>query len=202
MTDTLPLPPTTALPPEDAEPLEGIDPTRIAALAAAEIERITLTAPDPETWRERMERVLTVAHTTAAIAAIAIVAAQVGAIRAGGLPPATRAALRRRLQDEIGYLRRMVAEWDTLSPAQRRARAMLYAGGVRVTYYDIRYGDWDVPDHLMPGRQACDGNCRCTIRIYDNGDGTGVLVRDLNGENHCRDCPYLAGSYLIWKRRR
>jgi hypothetical protein len=117
------------------------------------------------------------------------------------LPRADRERLRARLQSELGYLARFAREAEGMSPAAFAARAALYAGAVRGTYYEARWGDWEIPDTLLPGNNACLGNCRCTASITrDNGDGTGVWTRILGGERHCDDCPPLAGDHPVRRR--
>jgi hypothetical protein len=182
---------------------------RITALALAEIERVTrrFADRDPTTWRREMERVVVTAHTAATWTGVAErsrgpLQFAVARLRemTGLMPRQDRERLQQALRDQIGYLRRFAAELDGLSPQAIMARANLYAGAARTTYYTARYGDWDIPDRLLPGNQACVGNCRCTISVRDNGDGTGVLTRVMGGERHCSECPPLAGDHTVFRR--
>ena len=184
-------------------------PDRLTALALAEIERVTrrYAGVDRQAWEREMERVVTTAHTAATWTAIAErsrgpLQFAVARLRelAGLMPRADRERLRETVQAQVSYLRRFLAEAPTLSPEAILARARLYAGAARTTYYAARYGDWEIPERLLPGRQACQTNCRCTISIRDHGDGIGTLTRDLNGEAHCLDCPPLAGDHTVFRR--
>jgi hypothetical protein len=116
------------------------------------------------------------------------------------LPRADRERLQQAVQEQLGYLRRFVSEAANLSPKAIMARARMYAGAVRKLYYVLRWGAWIIPPHLLPGNQICMGNCRCSISIRDNGDGTGVLTRVMGGENHCTECPPLAGDHPVQRR--
>lgn len=101
---------------------------------------------------------------------------------------------------ELKYWKGFEKEKDALSEGQTDARAAMYGRATRKTYYQSRYSDWDIPSELMPGNQACLSNCRCTISVDDNGDGTGTLTRTMHAEKHCTECPPLAGDYPITRK--
>ena len=171
-------------------------PDRLAALTKA-----ALPAPDARQWRREMERAITTGHTAAYVAGTA---ARLGVEAGGALISAKRLsrAERQEVQKIVAAQLRYLDGFDPagMSAAQVAARAALYAGAVRQTYYATRWGDWDVPDELMPGNQSCVANCRCSISIADNGDGTGTLTRVMGGEHHCSECPPLAGDHPVKRR--
>lgn len=180
---------------------------RLIALGLADIERATLMlngGGGVGAWRRDMERIITTQTTAAYIAATA---------QRLGVPPdspllsrqrlsrAERADIRRQVADQLRFLDGFAADLGRLSPAQVMARAKLYATGPRAFYYAQRWGGWEIPDRLLPGLQACLGNCLCRIDIRDHGDGTGTLTRTMGGtEHHCSECPPLAGDHPVRRR--
>ena len=159
-------------------------------------------------WERAMERAIRTASQAAYITATAErlnIRPDSPLISQARLSRTERQDIQRNINAQSAYLRGFVeaVKAGELSPAQIAARANLYAAGtIRTFYYQMRYGDWEIPDRLLPGQQACMGNCRCTISIRDNGDGTGVLTRTLGGERHCKECPPLAGDHPVKRRGR
>lgn len=181
---------------------------RLIALGLADIERATLMlngGGGVGAWRREMERIITTQTTAAYIAATAQrlgVPADSPLLSRQRLSRAERADIRRQVADQLRFLDGFQADLSRLSPAQVMARAKLYATGPRAFYYAQRWGNWEVPDRLLPGMQKCGGRCYCTISIADNGDGTGVLTRVM-GEpesGHCNECPPLAGDHPVRRR--
>lgn len=181
---------------------------RLVALGTVSVRDATarLTAGGSvQAWRREMERAIATAHQAALITATAQragVGASSALISRARLSRAERDDVKAAVRGQLAYLDRFAAEVAAgrLSPAQIAARADLYAGAIRPFYYSQRWGAWDVPDQLLPGNQACLGNCRCSISIADNGDGTGVLTRVMGGEDHCKECPPLAGDHPVKRR--
>ena len=158
-------------------------------------------------WETAMTKALTTAHTAAYITATA---------ERLGIPPdsplisrqrlsrAERADITAAIQRQVKYLKGFRASLDGMSDRASAARAALYGPSIKPFWYQQRYGDWEIPDQLIPGNQTCLGNCLCRLTgIVDNGDGTGVLTRVMGGEekNHCVECPPLAGDHPIRRRR-
>ena len=84
------------------------------------------------------------------------------------------------------------------------ARASLYAGATRGTYYATRWGDWDLEWTPGDGSTPCLGSCRCTQDVEDTGDGTGRMIWRLGGaEAHCMICPTRAAAspHTVQRRR-
>lgn len=154
-----------------------------------------------------MRQALTRGHTAATLAGLAErlgVPLDSALLSERRLSKRERADIKRVLKEQFGYLEGFRNEIDkgTLSDAQIRARAEMYGAAVRLTYQSILWGDWDIPDELMPGNASpCMSNCRCTVSVEDNGDGTGLLTRKLGGsERSCSVCPDLAGEYPVQRR--
>lgn len=175
-------------------------PLNLHALALDAIHQLDFSKPG---WSRAMEGIIARAHTAAAIAAIADragVKPSEGLFR--GLSRIERAEIKAIVKAQLAYLKGFVAAAPNLSEAQIAARAALYAGAVRKTFYQVRWGDWDIPPYLIPGNQACMANCRCKISVADNGDGTGDLTREMGGtEYHCTECPTLVGTYPVKRTR-
>jgi hypothetical protein len=178
-------------------------PLRLSALLS---EAIATIPPDARDWERRMAQAITRGHTAAWIA---------GTAERLGVPPdspllsrsrlsrAERADITAIVNAQLAYLRGFVDAREGMSEAAIRARAQLYAGAARATYYSARWGEWEIPDRLMPGMQTCLGNCKCRLsNVKDNGDGTGILTREMGSEPHCKDCPPLAGDHVVQRRGR
>lgn len=160
-------------------------------------------APMGKPFGPAMEAALIKGHTAAVLAAAAERAGvQVDSGLFKGLSKAERVDIKKAVQEQLRYLKGFLAAKDGLSEPAIRARAALYAGSIKSTYYTARYGDWEIPAGLMPGEQQCLGNCLCRITIADTGDGTGTLTRTMGGtEHHCTECPPLQGDHPVKRRK-
>lgn len=159
-------------------------------------------------WQREMERAISTAATATYLAATAErlgLRPDSDLFKRNRLTRAERADITRQINSQLTYLRGFIADIqaDKLSPAQIAARANLYAAGtVRTFYYESRWGDWEIPQNLLPGQQECLGNCLCRVQVIDNGDGTGILRREMGGtERHCTECPQLQGDHPIRRKR-
>lgn len=163
-----------------------------------------LPNPGSPAWQREMERIIARGHTAAWIAGQAErlgVKPDSPLISQARLSRAERAEIKAIVDAQLRYFRGFQADIAGMSEAQIKARALLYSGATRATLYTARWGDWDVPQRLMPGNQDCVSRCLCTISIKDNGDGTGMLTRAMGGtEHHCTSCPPLAGDHPIRRR--
>jgi hypothetical protein len=172
-------------------------PLRIAALMAA-----ALPSPDSPRWRAEMERAIAQGHTAAFLMGTAErLKVPVGSalLSERRMSRAERAEIKAAVARQLRYLDGF--DPAGMSEAAVRARAAMYAQAVKQTYYAARWGDWEIPDTLMPGNQACLSNCLCRISVRDNGDGTGVLTREMGGtEHHCDQCPPLVGDHPVKRR--
>lgn len=183
------------------------DPLRLQALAAVEINAATkcmLDGGSVEAWEREMRAILTRAHTAAWIAGTAErlgVKPDSPLISQRRLSKAERAEIKAIVGEQLQYLAGFAQARSSLSDAQIAARAAMYAGATRSTYYSARWGDWDIPPELMPGAQQCKANCRCRVSVRDSGDGTGVLTREMGGaEHHCTECPPLVGDHPVKRK--
>lgn len=189
---------------------------RLIGLALASIEDATaayLDGGDARAWRAAMGRAIATAHQAAQLTAQAergaggrlrgALARLVGADPQALMGRAEREALRDAVEAQLRYLDGFARDLPNLSPAQVAARAAMYGPAIRSFYYQERWGEWEIPDSLLPGRQQCLTNCKCRISVRDNGDGTGTLTREMGAtEAHCTECPELAGEYQVRRRRR
>lgn len=176
-------------------------PDRLAALVAAQIAAI---APTGARWDAAMRKAITQAQVAAYIAGAAErlgVKPDSALLNPRNLSRAERADITQAVDAQLKYL----AGFDRtgMSEAQIRARMQLYAGAERTLYYAARWGDWEIPQELLPGAQQCGGRCKCDGAITDNGDGTGLWTRTMHGDEgvHCTECPPLAGDHSVKRRK-
>src|SRR5690349_2798294 len=171
------------------------DVTRLQALAIAAMQKLD---PEKPGWDQEMQRIVARSHTAAYMVGIH----QNTGVLPKGLSRAERADLTRAVNEQLGYLAKFSGARGGLSKAQISARAALYAGPLKATTTQARYGGWDIPRELIPasGSTRCLGHCLCEIDIEDNGDGTGTLTRTLNDGKPCPDCESLAGEHEIRRK--
>lgn len=135
-------------------------------------------------WEQEMARILAREHTAALIAGTAEragVPVNPGLFR--GLSRAERAELNATVKAQLGYLKRFADDVRAgrLSPAQIAARAELYAGPARATYYRSRY--IGLPFYPADGGTPCLSNCKCSWREEE-----GVYYWQLSASEHCNGC--------------
>lgn len=179
------------------------DPLKLVDLMTQSISGVP--NPGSAMWQREMERIIARGQTAAYIAGMAErlgVKPESRLITPRRLSRAERAELKGAIDVQLRYFAGFVRGLPQMTEAQIMARAQLYSGATQETYYRTRWGDWDVSDTLIPGRQACQASCRCSISIQDNGDGTGVLTRVLGGAEvaHCQECPAIAGDHPVRRR--
>lgn len=178
-------------------------PDRLTTIARAAIAALD---PTGRAWRAGMERAISAAHTAAYLAGTA---ERLG-VQAGGALLSERRlsrAERREIQAAVAAQLRYLDGFDPsqMSEAAARARAALYAGAVKATYYLARWGDWELPWVPGDGSTECLGNCLCSASVKDNSDGTGVYTWVLGAgesERHCTTCPSRAGDHPVKRRGR
>jgi hypothetical protein len=186
-----------------------IDPLRLDALTRTAIRAATAAYVDGGTlkaWEAAMRSTLARGHTAAYLAGLAErlgVPVNSALVSERRLSKVERSEIKTVVAAQLKYLDGFVKDIDAkkLSAAQIAARAELYAGATRPTYYASRWGDWVIPDRLMPGRQICQTNCRCSVSVKDTGEGRGVLTRVMGkSEQSCGECPGLAGEHAVKRR--
>lgn len=172
---------------------------KIAALMAA-----GLPSPDAPDWEAQMRAVITRGHLAAWMAGTAErlgVKADSPLLSRQRLSRAERKEINAIVAKQLDYLRGFEQARGDMSEAATAARADMYPGAVKGTYLSARWGEWDIPENLLPGNQQCLTRCLCDGHVEDNGDGTGVWVRKLGGtEHHCTECPELEGEHPIKRR--
>lgn len=186
------------------------DLLKLRALSDVALQQVThrlVAGGSVNAWEREARAVLTRAHTAAHIAGNAErlkVSPDSPLLSERRLSRAERADIRRTVDGQLRYLEGFARDVRSgaLSDAQIQARATLYGGPTRSTYYGARWGDWDIPPQLMPGMQQCIGNCTCDISVTDSGDGRGVLTRRMGGtEHHCTECPPLVGDHPVKRKQ-
>jgi hypothetical protein len=140
----------------------------------------------PAQWQRAVQGELADYHTAAYLSGAAErLSAPAGSalLNARNLSRAERADIARAVTDQAGYLNGFTAsiERGDLSPAQIRARAASYAGGVKATYWEARAPG--LP--FYPGNGCeCGTNCHCSWQQRD-----GEWWWTLGGSvEHCDDC--------------
>lgn len=168
-------------------------PVNLHALALVAIQAATTklaSGGSVQAWTADMERILARAHTAAAIAGIAE--------RAGvkpndglfkGLSKAERAEVKAAVKTQLDYLKGFAAavKAGQLSSAQVAARAALYAGATRATYYGQRYPG--LPFYPTQGSE-CMANCKCS---WEPEDAT-TYHWTLHTAEHCPTCERRASN--------
>ena len=106
------------------------------------------------------------------------------------MSPEARAFLASAIADQVKYLTGFSQDVrsEHMTPALMKARAALYAGALKGTYYRARFWPWDLPFVPTEGSE-CMVNCTCTIDVTDAGDGTGLMAWTLGEHAHAETCP-------------
>jgi hypothetical protein len=160
--------------------------TRLHALALVAIEQATqrlANGGSVDAWEREMGRIIAREHTAALIAGTA---ARVGVpVSDGlfkGLSRAERNELNVTVKAQLNYLTRFADDVRSgeLSPAQIAARADLYGGPLRSTYYRNRY--IGLPFYPTEGSE-CQANCKCSWTPRDDG-----YYWTLGTAEHCGTC--------------
>lgn len=136
-------------------------------------------------WRKQMEIAIRRSQTAAYIAAIK----DKTGIMPKGLSKVERAELDKRIAVQLTYLDGFAADLKAgkLTMAQAQARANLYAGPTRGTYFATRFpGLSAVPGD---GSTPCLGNCKCTLE--ERGGGIWWV---LHPAEHCSGCVDMASG--------
>jgi len=106
------------------------------------------------------------------------------------MDPAARAYLARVVADQVKYLTGFSQDLrrEDMSAALMKARAALYAGALKATYYRAKYWQWDLPFVPTEGSE-CMVNCTCSIDVTEAGDDTGLMAWTLGEHAHAETCP-------------
>lgn len=139
-------------------------------------------------WRKAMEVAIRRSQTAAYIAATAERLGTTPAL-VKGLSRAERKELDARIDAQLKYLDGFVKDLKagTITMAQAQARAALYSGATRGTFYATRYpGLSAVPGD---GSTPCLGNCKCSLE-----ERKGGVWWVLHPAEHCSGCVDMASG--------
>lgn len=163
-----------------------------------------LPSPNDPKWEEKMRQTITRGHLAAWMSGTSErlgVPLDSPLLSRQRLSRAERQEIKAIVEKQLQYLKGFEQDRDGMSEGAIAARSDLYPGALKQTYLSARYGDWEIPPQLMPGNQQCITRCRCEAHVKDNGDGTGLWVREMKGtENHCSECPSLQGEHPIKRK--
>lgn len=129
-------------------------------------------------WRREMEKAIRLSQTASYLAAVK----DRTGVMPKGLSRAERRELDARIAEQVKYLDGFARDLrdGKLTMAQAKARATLYAGPTRSTYYATRYPS--LP--FQPGEGTeCKANCRCSW--VQRGDR---YYWTLSAVEHCPTC--------------
>jgi hypothetical protein len=104
-----------------------------------------------------------------------------------GLSKAERADIKKVVEGQLKYLAGFKDDMAGMSDKAIEARAAKYAGALKATYSEARWGDWDLPFVPTVGSE-CQTNCKCSIVVEDQGEGKGQMIWKMHADEHCTTC--------------
>ncbi len=131
-----------------------------------------------------MRKAIATAHSAATYAAIK----ERTGIMPKGLSRAERNDLKARVAEQLKYYDRFAAQAGDMSDAAVAARAGMYAGSVRGTYYGARYPG--LSQYPGDGSTACKTNCGCDLS--EEEDGVHWTLNE--ALENCDDCQAMAAG--------
>lgn len=136
-------------------------------------------------WRRAMETAIRRSQTAAYLAAVK----DRTGIMPKGLSRAERKELDARITAQLKYLDGFANDLKAgkLTMPQAEARANLYAGPTRATFYATRYPG--LPFYPADGGTPCKSNCRCSWDQHGN-----QFYWTLHADEHCTGCISRAGG--------
>lgn len=140
--------------------------------------KAAMTAPGRE-----MRTAIATAHTAAYYAALK----ERTGVLPKGLSKVERQELKARVSEQLQYYEKFAAVAGDMSEAAVAARAGMYAGAIRGTFYTGRYpGLKQVPGD---GQTQCLTNCKCDLTEDDEG-----VHWNLSAAENCADCEAMAAG--------
>jgi len=130
-----------------------------------------------------MRRTIATAHSAAFYAAVK----ERTGVMPKGLSRAERADLKVAVTAQLKYYDAFAAQAAGMSDAAVAARAQMYAGSVRGTFYGARYPG--LSQYPGDGNTKCLTNCLCSLEEKDDG-----IHWVLDGGEHCDDCEAMAAG--------
>ncbi len=98
-----------------------------------------------------------------------------------GLSRAEREDVKAAVKAQLEYLDGFLKALPDMSEKAIAARADLYAGTVRASYYGARFPG--LPSYPCDGGTPCLGNCKCTLDQREDG-----IYWVLGAAEHCDGC--------------
>jgi hypothetical protein len=127
-----------------------------------------------------MRRAIATAHTAAYYAGLK----ERTGVLPKGLSRVERAELKKAVAEQLKYYDRFADAAGEMSDGAVGARAQMYVGAIRGTYYGAHYPG--LSSYPGDGSTKCLTNCRCTLDERDDG-----IHWVLNDEG-CEDCQAMA----------
>ncbi len=160
------------------------DPAKLQTRIRDAIRAATLKLPNVTAWEKAMKTALTQAATAASLAGLADrlrVPLDSALLSSARLSRAERADIATRVNAQLQYLAGFRDALPGMSDAQIAARANLYGGPVRASYYSARFPR--LPSVPGDGSTPCKAGCKCTLD--QRGDG---IYWVLGAAEHCDGC--------------
>ena len=130
-----------------------------------------------------MRAAIATAHSAAYYAAIK----ERTGVMPKGLSKIERAELKARVAEQLKYYDAFAEQAGDMSEAAVAARAQMYAGAIRGTYFQSRYPG--LSQYPGDGSTQCLTNCKCNLDERDDG-----IYWVLNAGESCGDCETMAAN--------
>jgi hypothetical protein len=160
---------------------------RLGKLVQAATDTVVAARSRASEWKATMQSLLTRYH----------VASYMAATGKTELLPGDIETLKASITDQLKFLEGFADEIAAgeLTPAEIAARAQIYAGGPRTSFWMGVAGDMPLP--AQPGQDTeCQSNCRCSWSITDLGEGNFDAYWELGGaKQHCGTCLWRASNW-------
>ena len=160
------------------------DPLKLQFATRAAIRAARSKLPNVAAWAMSVRRALIQGHTAAHLLGLAErlqVPLDGALLSQARLSNAERVDIAKRVNAQLDYLKGFAAAVPDMSAAAIAARANLYAGAVRASYYGARYPR--LPSVPGDGSTPCKSNCKCTLEQRVDG-----IWWVLGAAEHCIGC--------------